>query len=208
MSVDAKLLSNFKATSNNEVIVDKNLINKLNKIIKNEKRVAHSISVAELSYRIALSNHLEEPFLYYLAGLFHDLAKGLNKEELMKYMNQYYKEYLDLPLFSFHQFVGAKLTKEYFGINNETILDAIMFHCTGKDNMSSMAMIIYAADKTDPLRGYDSSKMIESMMNNYFDGFKYVLNENRLFLINKTHDLSSIENRLSKACFEYYLDKK
>ena len=208
MSVDAKLLSNFKVTSNNEVIVDKNLTNKLNKIIKNEKRVAHSISVAELSYRIALSNHLEEPFLYYLAGLFHDLAKGLNKEELMKYMNQYYKEYLDLPLFSFQQFVGAKLTKEYFGINNETILDAIMFHCTGKDNMSSMAMIIYAADKTDPLRGYDSSKMIESMMNNYFDGFKYVLNENRLFLINKTHDLSSIENRLSKACFEYYLEKK
>ena len=91
MSVDAKLLSNFKVTSNNEVIVDKNLINKLSKIIKNEKRVAHSISVAELSYRIALSNHLEEPFLYYLAGLFHDLAKGLNKEELMKYMNQYYK---------------------------------------------------------------------------------------------------------------------
>ena len=74
--------------------------------------------------------------------------------------------------------------------------------------MSSMAMIIYAADKTDPLRGYDSSKMIESMMNNYLVGFKYVLNENKLFLINKTHDLSSIENRLSKACFEYYLEKK
>ena len=39
MSVDAKLLSNFKVTSNNEVIVDKNLINKLNKIIKNENAV-------------------------------------------------------------------------------------------------------------------------------------------------------------------------
>ena len=143
-----------------------------------------------------------------LSKIEHKYLKGLNKEELMKYMNQFYKEYLDLPLFSFHQFVGAKLTEEYFGIDNETVLDAIMFHCTGKDNMSSMAMIIYAADKTDPLRGYDSSKMIESMMNNYLVGFKYVLNENKLFLINKTHDLSSIENRLSKACFEYYLEKK
>lgn len=208
MPISKELLSSFKITKNNEIIIDQKITDKLLEIIKNKKRVAHSISVGELAYHIAISNHLDEPFLYFLAGLFHDLAKGLDKNQLIEYMENYYKEYIGLPLFSYHQFVGAKLTQEIFNIEDENILDAIMFHCTGKAKMSSMGQIIYAADKIDPLRGYDSSKMIEAMMNDYINGFKYVLSENRAFLIEKSGNDNSIENRLSKACFDYYLEWK
>lgn len=209
MPISSKLMSHFKITSNNEVIVDKSLTNKLIQLIKSEKRVAHSISVADLSYKIASVNHLEDPFLYYIAGLFHDIAKGLSKEELYSYMERYFHEYLDLPSFSFHQFVGAKLAEELFKLKDKDILDAIMFHCTGKEKMSPMGMTVYAADKIDPLRGYDSKEMIESMMNDYSKGFKFVLDENRNFLLSKkNNELSSIDNRLSKACFDYYLKKK
>ena len=129
----------------------------------------------------------------------------MSKDELKQYMNEYFKEYLDLPKFSYHQFAGSKLAETYFNIDDPVILDSIMFHCTGKANMSQMAMIIYAADKIDPLRGYDSSEMIKAMMADYKSGFKYVLNENRIFLLSKTNDINSVENRLSKACFDYYL---
>ena len=101
---------------------------------------------------------------------------------------------------------GAKIL--YPSMLSPCIRAGIPIFVTSTFDITKGGSRIYAADKTDPLRGYDSSKMIESMMNNYLVGFKYVLNENKLFLINKTHDLSSIENRLSKACFEYYLEKK
>ena len=71
--------------------------------------------------------------------------------------------------------------------------------------MSPMGMIVYAADKIDPLRGYDSKEMIESMMNDYSKGFKFVLDENRNFLLSKkNNELNSIDNRLSKRFFNVW----
>lgn len=203
---NSDFLKHFSFKDENRVEVDDFILDILNKTIKNEKRVKHSISVANLAYEIAISNGLEDPFLYFIAGIFHDLAKGLYKNELKKYMKKYYSDYVDLPGFSYHQFVGGYLTKKLFGICDARIIDAIECHCTGKANMNSIDMIIYAADKTDPLRGYDSSAMINALKTNYKDGFVFVLKENKEFLINKSKDLNSVENRLTKECFDYYLN--
>lgn len=207
MSLNKKIYSHFEINSGSDIKIDDFVLDLLKNTIKSDKRVAHSISVANLAYKIALGNNLNDPFYYYLAGLFHDIAKGIDKKEAVKLMNLYYKEYLDLPAFSYHQFLGEYLTKKLIGIEDNAILDAIKFHCTGKANMTSLDKIIYASDKIDPLRGYDSSDMINSMLENHEKGFLYVLDENHKFLINKTNDLNSVNNRLSRECFEYYLKK-
>lgn len=207
MSLNNKIYSHFEINSSSDIKIDNFILKLLKNTIKNDKRVLHSISVANLAYKIALSNNLEDPFCYYLAGLFHDIAKGIDKKEAVNLMKKQYKEYLDLPAFSYHQFLGEYLTKELIGIEEQTILNAIKYHCTGKADMTSFDKIIYASDKIDPLRGYDSSEMINSMLENYENGFLYVLDENYKFLINKANDLNSVNNRLSKECFEYYLKK-
>ena len=76
-----------------------------------------------------------------------------------------------------------------------------MIYCLS--NISENEKIIYSSDKIDPLRGYDSSYMIEAMLNNFEMGFILVLGENKKFINNKK--LKYSDNELTEECYEYYL---
>ncbi len=170
-----------------------------------EKRYRHSCSVALLAKSIAEKNG-KDPYLAFLAGILHDIGKNSEKtEEGMKIMEQEWRDMLFLPSWSYHQFISATYARQVFQIQNQEVLDAIAYHCTGKAQMSPLAMIIYASDKIDPLRDYDSSWMIEACLNDYYKGFLIVLKENKLFLEDKGNDS---HNPLTQGCFEYYLEKR
>lgn len=168
----------------------------------NEKRYKHSVSVASLCYTIAKNNAVDENKAF-LSGLIHDIGKDINDEILLSYMKENYPNYIgDISKQLFHQFYGVKLAKEILNINDEEILEAIKYHATGKDNMTKLGKIVYVADKTDPLRGYDSKKMIEECIKDIDKGFIYVLDENIKFLKENNKNYS---NSLTMKCIEYYL---
>lgn len=177
-------------------------IDKLAKIINDEHRLNHVISVANLAYEIAVMNKMENPQNAYIAGLLHDLGKSYPKDKSLAIIKENYPEYLSLPSWAYHQFVGAYLAKKEFGITDESIIDAISFHATGKAHMAPLTKVIYSADKIDPSRGYDSSRMIASCKKNYYVGFLYVLRENRKYLKNKGY---SLDNPLTAECMDLYL---
>ena len=165
-----------------------------------ERRFNHSVSVANLAYDIAKNNGVEHPERAFIAGILHDISKEMpNKDEIMV---EHYKEYSDLPKFAYHQFASEYIAKTEFAVTDKDILEAIEFHATGKDNMCELARIIYAADKIEPTRGFDSSELIKAMMNDADSGFKTVLRANKEFLENNRKD---INNRLTLKCFNYYL---
>lgn len=170
------------------------------KELLNEKRFIHSLSVAHLCYHIALNNSLDA-YKAYQGGLFHDIGKYIQKEESIAILKEYYDDYLDLPTYSHHQFIGEYIAKKEFEINDEDVLDAIKFHCTGKANMSQYAKIIYASDKIDPLRGYNSKFMIDACLENIESGFNLVLKENIKFFIIKNVPYI---NRLTEECIRFY----
>ena len=172
-----------------------------------EKRLNHSIEVANLSYRIAVANKLENPSRFYFTGLFHDIGKlanygKINPEEIM---NNEYSDYLDMPKFAYHQFIGEHILKSDFNIEDEEILNAVKFHCTGCANMSQLGMVVYAADKIEPTRQFDSRFLINSCMKNWKQGFLDTLEDNRKYLLAHAKD---IENRLTDECFKMYLGDK
>lgn len=185
-------------------IIDNNLyfMEKINKYLSGE-RLNHSISVANLAYKVAVANNLSMPGTYYLAGLIHDIGKNVDKVTKKEIMEKYFRKYGDIPEFAYHQFAGVAIAIKEFAITDDNILDAIKFHCTGNANMSPLGKVIYACDKIDPLRGYDSKFMIDALMENYEEGFKLVLKENYKFLLSK--DKSSIDLTLTKKCLDYYL---
>ena len=169
-----------------------------------EKRLKHSIEVAKLAYEIAVVNKLENPAKYYFTGLFHDVGKlanygKINPDEVMK---KEYSSYLDMPKFAYHQFIGEYILKNDFGINDQEILDAVKFHCTGAAKMSQLGMVVYAADKIEPTRQFDSRFLINSCMKNWRKGFLDTLEDNRKYLLAHAKD---IENRLTDECFKMYL---
>ncbi len=172
------------------------------KAILKESRYKHSISVAHLAYDIALANKVNDPRKAYIAGLLHDCGKYIC-EPLVdeKVAVKGYEDVATFPLV--HQFVGALMAKELLKIQDEELLDAIKFHATGKANMSELGKIVYAADKLDPLRGYDSSSMIEAMKKDINEGFKTVLKANKEYFESKNINAN---NRLTAECMHQYLD--
>lgn len=164
-----------------------------------ERRLKHSISVANLAYDIATKNNKNNADDYYIAGLLHDIGKHQDDKQLM---NEIFPKFINLPKYAYHQFIGSFFAKKDFGITNDGILNAIMYHCTGNDDMNDLAKVIYAADKLDPLRGYDSKLMIEKMYTNIDEGFKYALKKNKEYIESKS---TEPKNELTSKCFSKYL---
>lgn len=205
--VESFINKNIKL-DNSKIILSDDFLCFLKDIIHDERRFNHSLSVANLCYEVALSNGLENPLKYYLAGVIHDIGKNYDKNKSYDIIDTFYHQYLNFPKYSYHQFVGEYLVMNKLCIYDEDILNAVRYHCTGAKNMSPMSKIIYACDKIDPLRNFDSSSLIQAMKNDYNTGFITVLKENRKFLLSKAKnqlEIEAIQNDLSKDCFKYYL---
>jgi len=167
-------------------------------------RLDHSIQVANLAYKIAKVNKLPNPEKYYFTGILHDIGKTYSgdSKDAIEFMKEHYPEWIHLPKFSYHQFIGEYLAKEKFGITDKDMLEAIKYHCTGNKNMSDLAMVVYASDKIEPTRGFDSRFLINSCLKNYKQGFIDTLIDNKKYLLAHNKDIT---NELTDACFEMYI---
>ena len=165
-------------------------------------RLAHSKSVAKTAYEIAAANNLKEPLKAYIAGLFHDIGKDIPIEKQFELVKKAFPEYADQPKWALHQFAGVVLAETKFEIKDPSVLNAIKFHSTGNENMDQIGKIIYASDKIEPTRGFDSSDLIQAMKNDVDKGFQTVLQANKDFL---TEHGKTFENPLTLKCIKQYL---
>lgn len=122
--------------------------------ILGRKRLLHSLNVALLSMKLAFI-HGADPNKALIAGELHDVAKELNKEELISYAKSVSGDEFLSSSKLLHAPAGAFVAKKDFGIDDEEILDAIIYHTTGKSGMSKLGKIIYLSDKIEPSRNYD-----------------------------------------------------
>lgn len=87
-----------------------------------------------------------------IAGLLHDCAKCLAREELLKIIEEKLPEIKKCELLNhktFHAPVGAYFAKEKFLINDPEIISAIKCHTLGKLDMSAFEKIIFLSDKIE-----------------------------------------------------------
>ncbi len=185
-----------------DYIVENNLyfIPKIRSMI-DERRFEHAIQVAKLAKLIAEYNDPKIMDQAFIAGLMHDIGKTKEAESIVKI---HFPEYKDMPRFSYHQFAGAWIANNIFGINDSKVLNAIKYHATGNENMSQLDKIVYAADKIEPTRGYDSSNLIKAMLDNIDKGFVTVLKANKDYLLEEG---KCIDNPLTDRCFKQYLNQ-
>lgn len=167
-----------------------------------EKRWKHTCSVAKLAQEIAKENHLDEKQAY-IAGIMHDVAKEMNKEEARKIMENYFCEYLSKPYPIWHQWLSRYVSEYEFLIEDTVVLKAIEDHTTASIGMSQIGKCLYVADKLDPLRGYDSAEQIEICKRDIDQGFRNSLID--------FYEFSKKKNREIDKCFydiyDYYVTK-
>lgn len=170
------------------------------------KRYDHAVSVAKLSYKIALANNLD-PSKAFIAGYLHDIAKQFAKtEDGVKAMREKFPRYKNYPDWSYHQFLGKEIAHSLFGIEDKDILNAIEFHTTGCGKMGPYSKIIYCADKLDPLRGWDSEEYISACLEDIDEGFIKELKHNTDYL--DELNPGEVKDILTSACIKKYLGDK
>lgn len=167
----------------------------------NEKRYFHSYEVAKLAMLISNANN-RNPLPAFQAGMLHDIAKDIPKHKQQEIMEQRVKKYTFLHSWAYHQFIGEIIAKEEFGIQDQEVLKAIKFHATGYKKMSPLMQIVYASDKIEPTRGFDSSDLINACVDDYYKGFVEVVKANKEFLESKDKD---VHNVLTVGMFKKYL---
>jgi len=115
-------------------------------------RLLHSLNVALLSARYAVLFGVD-PDSAVIAGLLHDCAKELPISGQASMASKVVDgELPDNALL--HAPAGVIYAREHYGITDDSILSAIRYHTTGREEMTPLEKILYLADKLEPARDY------------------------------------------------------
>lgn len=119
-------------------------------------RFAHSIGVANTAVKLAKRFGVDETTAY-IAGLLHDCAREFENDELAAQAELRGIKIGDveraMPLL-LHPYIGAKMIKEVYGVDDAAIAQAIYRHTVGAPDMTKLDKIIYFADMIEPNRNY------------------------------------------------------
>ena len=118
-------------------------------------RLEHTLRVTKLAKEMAEKfgadvNKAE------IAALLHDMAK--------------YEHRPGVNMDFAHSKIGAEMSKEIFGIEDEDVLNAIAYHTTGRAGMSTLEKIIFLADAIEPGRNYPGVEEIRKTAETDLDG--------------------------------------
>lgn len=140
------------------------IIADLEKKLKRD-RFVHTRGVAEVSVRLARLYGVDEHEAE-LAAWLHDCARvyptGALIEECVR---------RDIPITSLdrrspillHAPLGVYLAKHIYGVENESVLDAIAYHTVGRKEMTTLERIVYLADMIEPSRDYDGVELLRKL---------------------------------------------
>lgn len=124
-------------------------------------RKAHSLRVAEIAAKKAVMEGVSERQAIQ-ASLFHDCAKNLPTDSpLLAGFDL--APFGQVPKPVLHQFTGAYLAQTHFGINDSEVLDAIRFHTSGKENMTTLGKIIFLADMVEEGRDFAGVEKLRAL---------------------------------------------
>ncbi|MDD4689174.1 MAG: bis(5'-nucleosyl)-tetraphosphatase (symmetrical) YqeK [Eubacteriales bacterium] len=119
-----------------------------------ESRFTHTMGVCGESMRLA-EHYGVDINRAELAALMHDCLKNKTDQELISIAQELGVKLDEIQLSNgklLHAPVGAAFAKEYFNIEDSEIIDAVVYHTTGKADMTLLEKIIYLADYIEPNR--------------------------------------------------------
>ena len=124
-----------------------------------KKRFHHSECVVErcIEYAKIYGVDIEKAKI---AGIAHDVAKEIPKEDQIKIAEQYGIELDEIEkrqVALIHAKLGAEIAKKDFGCSDD-ICEAIKWHTTGKEIMSSLEKIVFMADATGTDRTWGNTE--------------------------------------------------
>lgn len=119
------------------------------------KRVPHVLGTEEMAAKLAVRWGVDEDTAR-RAALLHDCTKLFFREQHLALCRQYNREVDAVELQEeqlLHAKTGAIIAQKVFGAGDD-IYQAILYHTTGKADMTTLQKIIYLADYIEPTRSF------------------------------------------------------
>ena len=172
--------------------------------LETEKRRAHSLRVAELAAKRAVQLQLPEKKAIE-AALLHDCAKNLPWDSPYLKGFSLPKEWGEVPQEVAHQFAGAYVCENVFGVTDEEVLNAVRYHTSGRPNMGELEKLIFLADMLEVERNYDCVEKLRSLFWKDVDEcLKTALYETLRFLEKKGGEIYS----LTQTAYAFYANEE
>ncbi len=127
-----------------------------------EYRRIHSLNVADEAVRLA-EKFGADPAKARLAGLLHDITKEIPDENQLKIIEKGGIILTDVERRSpklWHAISGAVTIRDVYGIDDEDIFNAVLYHTTARAGMSKLEKCIFLADFTSAERSYPDIDVI------------------------------------------------
>jgi len=129
------------------------------------KRVPHVLGVEEEAIRLAERYGADVGKARY-AALLHDCTKKLSLAEQLALCAHYGIELDELERVSLkllHAKTGAAIAREVFGAP-EDVCEAILWHTTGKADMTTLEKVVYLADYIEPTRDFEGVDKLRAVV--------------------------------------------
>lgn len=129
-----------------------------------QKRVAHIRGTEEEAVRLARRWGADEVKAR-RAGILHDCTKYLELEPQLELCRKYGVELDELERRAvklLHSKTGACIARAVFGEPDE-VYDAIFWHTTAKEDMTTLEKILYVADYIEPNRTFDGVERLRAL---------------------------------------------
>lgn len=118
--------------------------------LEKEERQAHSLRVALMATARARSVGVSEERAL-LASALHDCGKSI---PLASPLLAGFMPPEGVPAPVLHQYTGAYLAEHAFGITDSDILNAIRYHTSGREDMTTLEKLVYLSDLLEEGREY------------------------------------------------------
>lgn len=129
-----------------------------------EKRYKHSLGVADTAAQLA-KQYGEDEEVARIAGILHDITKELSDKEQADIIKKYKIKLDDVEKNEpklYHAITAPFYLRSCVHVN-DSIINAIRYHTTGRANMSLLEKIIYLADYIEPGRNFDGVEKIRKL---------------------------------------------
>jgi predicted HD superfamily hydrolase involved in NAD metabolism len=126
------------------------------------KRYLHSLNVMQTAILLA-DRYGENTGNAALAGLLHDCARDIIKEETLELCDKFGIKTDDISRLHpvlLHGYLGSRLAKDNFGVECHSVLKAIECHTMGSPGMDLLGKIIFVADYIEPARSFPGAEEI------------------------------------------------
>lgn len=134
------------------------------------QRWTHTIGVMESAVQLA-ERFGGDPEKAELAALLHDYAKFWPIERMRRWIvdEQLPSELLEYDKELWHAPVGAVAVQRDFQIEDEEVLDAIRYHTSGRERMTTLDKIVCLADYIEPGRDFPDVQQIRDLAQHSLD---------------------------------------